>query len=108
MGEKKLFSDTSSALFRCALIVVLSVFLVLSLICLVYRSTAEEYFPSESYTLREYDGKIGVFRQGNVIPDRVLDVYVFMLPENDAIRLEKGICVTGSDAVRSLIEDFTG
>ena len=60
------------------------------------------------YTLREYDGKIGIFAAGDAEPIRVLDVYVFTLPEADRLALRTGIRVYSSEALRSLIEDFTG
>lgn len=61
-----------------------------------------------SYTLREYEGKIGVFRDGNTVPDEILDVYLITLPEEDVKKLRNGIEANGQDEVRSLIEDFTG
>ena len=60
------------------------------------------------YTLREHEGKIGIFESGEATPLQILDVYVFTLPEADRLALRSGIRVYSSDALRSLIEDFTG
>lgn len=65
-------------------------------------------YSSMTYILKEYDGKIGVFREGNTAPDEVLDVYLITLPDEDAALLRNGISVSGQDEVRALIEDFTG
>ena len=59
------------------------------------------------YILREYEGKIGIFSSESKTPQQLLDVYVFTLPEADRIALRSGIRVYSSDALRSLIEDFT-
>ena len=63
---------------------------------------------TDVYTLREYRGKIGIFEEGKSTPLQVLDVYVFTLPEADRASLRTGIRVISDDALRSLIEDFTG
>ncbi len=62
----------------------------------------------EKYVLREYSGRIGVFEGDALTPCEVLDVYVFTLPAADRSALKVGIAVYGSDALRALIEDFTG
>lgn len=61
-----------------------------------------------SYTLREYEGKIGIFCDGNTLPDKVLDVYLITLPADDVVRLRDGITASNQAEVRALIEDFSG
>lgn len=69
---------------------------------------AEESIDCISYTLREYEGKIGIFYDGNTLPDKVLDVYLITLPADDVIRLRDGITASDQAEVRALIEDFSG
>ena len=64
--------------------------------------------PAIAYTLREYRGRIGIFSGSRDTPLQTLDICVFTLPENDRAALEKGIRVYSEEALRSLIEDFTG
>lgn len=72
-------------------------------------AVTEESVQSEmTYTLREYDGKIGIFRDGNNLPDRVLDVYLITLPAADVSRLQEGINASDKAEMQALIEDFTG
>lgn len=64
---------------------------------------------SESYTLREYDSVIGVFREDETaVPEEIYTVYVRVLPEKDRLALRKGITVSGTEHLRGLIEDLTG
>ncbi len=58
------------------------------------------------YVIREYNGKIGVFRRGTETPERILDVYVFTLPENVANKLFSGI-ECDSRTAEIYIEAFT-
>ncbi len=43
------------------------------------------------YVLREHNGRVGIFLPGEDIPLRILDVYVFTLPEEVARELRPGI-----------------
>ncbi len=58
------------------------------------------------YIIREYNGKIGVFRHGTETPERILDIYVFTLPENIAKELSSGI-ECDSRTAEIYIEAFT-
>ncbi len=77
------------------------------------RSSAQEevlpvFADTEKYILREYGGRIGIFKAGHDTPSEVLGVYVFTLPKADQNALSVGITVYGSENLRALIEDFTG
>lgn len=61
-----------------------------------------------SYTIREYDGRIGIFQTGSTVPEEVLDVYLITLPNEDVARLQNGIKAEGQDEISALIEDFSG
>lgn len=60
-----------------------------------------------SYIIKDYFGKVAVFEGEQSAPFRVLDTYTSTLPTYDRQLLKEGITVTGEDALRKLIEDFT-
>lgn len=60
------------------------------------------------FTVREHDGKIGVFTPDSDTPVQILNVYVFTLPTADQRALQSGIPVYSTAELLSLIEDFTG
>lgn len=61
-----------------------------------------------SYLLKEYNGKIGVFRIGNAEPFRILETYVATLPVLDQSELKNGIYLHSEAELKSVIEDYTG
>lgn len=65
--------------------------------------------PSKSdpiYSIRAYNGEIGVFEEGQEVPFQVLQVEVSLLPEEDQKMLEKGITIQGEDRLVSILEDY--
>lgn len=111
--------------YVCTAILVLSI--ILTALCLgMFLDTRlialEEHFstlstqavntsPSDretKFVLREHEGRIGVFLNDETSPCEILGVYVFTLPEADRAALKIGITVYGTDALRGIIEDFTG
>lgn len=54
------------------------------------------------YTVREHNGMIGIFTFGDDIPDYVLPVYVFTLPEKTVQELAVGITCTEDELYRLL------
>jgi len=76
------------------------------------KTETEEYTQTrpvgEEYILREYDGRIGVFRPENNEPIQVIQVYVMYLPEFDKQALQAGIRVIGEDELFGMIADFDG
>lgn len=59
------------------------------------------------YILKEFNGKIGVFRVGREFPDSIFDVYVSSLPESDQEYLIEGIKVKDQVELRNLKEDYS-
>ena len=59
------------------------------------------------YRVREYKGKIGVFDDETNDLVKMIDVFVFTLPENDKRILFEGYSVE-RDMLNSVIEDYTG
>ena len=60
----------------------------------------------DSYVLREYNGKIGVFYLGQELPFDVLDVYLSTLPVADQAQIREGIYADGEEQLRSIMEDY--
>ena len=60
------------------------------------------------YTVKDYNGRIGVFVNDSEIPSSTLDVFVNSLPIADRNDLEKGITVYSQQELSRLIEDLDG
>ena len=63
--------------------------------------------PQEIYTIKEYDGKIAVFRNNDSKPMEVYESYVSLLPEADRQKLQNGITVDNTRDLQEIIEDYT-
>lgn len=59
-------------------------------------------------TVREYNGKIGVFRGSTDKPYKVIDYDVNLLSEYDREQIEDGIVMDSDDELRRFIEDMFG
>lgn len=78
---------------------------------LIHNSSQE--MPSSSYSVSEesylitvYDGKIGVFLNGDTKPFLTADVEVYLLPQEDQEILRKGIRAQSITAVKGVLEDY--
>ncbi len=60
----------------------------------------------QEYTVREFEGRIGVFLPDETQPFRVEQTYVAYLPEADKDALERGITVYGWRALEKLLDDL--
>lgn len=60
-----------------------------------------------AYTLREYEGKLAVFRGDSKAPYQIYDVSVSTLPEYDRTLLKEGIPAETPAQLDRLIEDYT-
>ncbi len=61
---------------------------------------------SEEYTVREYGGKVGIFKPGSSLPEYVINVFTFTLPETDRAMIASGFTV-GKDMIAGVIEDYS-
>lgn len=61
---------------------------------------------SNVYTVKEYEGHIGVFFNDERKPYEEIQVEVSTLPEADRKLLKDGIKVTDADRLNSIIEDY--
>ena len=60
--------------------------------------------PSNTYTLKDYNGKIGIYQNDSLV--YTLDVYVFTLPEKDKKLLNEGITFSNIEELCSAIEEY--
>ena len=61
------------------------------------------------YYLRDDGGRVAVYASpDSTTPLQVYEIYVNLLPENDALRLKSGIAVTGTAALERLLADLGG
>ncbi len=59
------------------------------------------------YTIREYEGKIAVFKNSDKKPMTVYESYTSLLPQQDRQRLQNGITVDNTTDLQKIIEDYT-
>lgn len=59
------------------------------------------------YTVKAYNGKIGVFIGNSTTPDQVIDVNPDTLPQSEAERLNQGIHVDTHDGLLTILENYT-
>lgn len=59
------------------------------------------------YTVKAYNGKIGVFIGDSTTPDQVIDVNPDTLPQSEAERLNQGIHVDTHDGLLTILENYT-
>ena len=101
-----------------AKILKISIFSLISVLCIGtlfvnLNNDVESYENEKSqkqqeiYTIKEYDGKIAVYKNGENKPMEVYESYVSLLPEQDRQRLQNGIKVDNTADLQKIIEDYT-
>lgn len=81
---------------------------ILGIIAIIAANLPKENNKVDRYTVRDYNGRIGVFVNDSEIPSSTLDVFVNSLPVADRNDLEKGITVYSQQELSRLIEDLDG
>lgn len=61
---------------------------------------------TQTYTVKTFQGRIGVFAGTDETPIRILDVEVAALPEDDQTTLTNGIPAESRSALRRILEDY--
>lgn len=61
---------------------------------------------SDIYTIKAYNGHIGIFLNDEIQPYREINVPLSTLPEEDQILLEKGITANSQGKVQIILEDY--
>ena len=59
------------------------------------------------YVLGIYEGKLALFTKTGNYPNKIYDLWVKNLPEDDAALLEQGIFVETEQELFELLEDLT-
>lgn len=62
--------------------------------------------PIAECTVREYNGKIGVFREKSEVPYRIIDYDFSLLSEYDRDQLTNGIIIESDRELQQFIEDI--
>jgi hypothetical protein len=57
--------------------------------------------------VREYEGKIGIFRGESEKPYKIIDYRVNMLSEYDREQIQEGIVINSEDELKTFIEDIS-
>lgn len=60
----------------------------------------------ETYILKDYNGKIALYKNSNNTPDEVFDIFTDSLPESDAKSLKQGITASTEQELQKLIENY--
>lgn len=60
----------------------------------------------ETYIIRSYDGKIGIFKNEEKSPFQIVDVEVSSLPQTDQLLLATGIHADNPSDLQQIIEDY--
>ena len=97
----------SFTLFLCAMIIIIGFMISYS-----RKSESKGLSQSEasaiSFVLKEYNGKLGLFRGQAQSPYQTLDFDITYLSEYDRELLKEGISVDTEPELEMLIEDYTG
>ncbi|MDO4863001.1 MAG: hypothetical protein Q4A05_02425 [Ruminococcus sp.] len=62
--------------------------------------------PAPVCEVREYNGRIGLFKGDSSVPYRVIDYNVALMPEFDREQLRAGVVMETEDELRRFIEDI--
>lgn len=59
------------------------------------------------YILKEYNGQIGVFKQGESTPFKTVETDLSELPKGDTEMLKKGIRLYDEQSLQKAVEDYS-
>lgn len=62
---------------------------------------------NETYIIKEYDGKVAVFKNKEKTPSTIYESYISLLPIEDQQKLLNGIKVDNTTDLQRIIEDYT-
>ncbi len=105
-ARRKYLYILSFTLFACAMIIIIGFMISYS-----HKNkalTVRESDLSVSFVLKEYNGKLGLFRGDAPSPYQTLDFDITYLSEYDRELLKQGIAVGTQNELDMLIEDYTG
>ena len=90
------------------ILIIISSFCVTSMINIFAgnNSAQSEKNVSYEYILKSYDSKIAVYSAKNNSLEKVYNIYINTLPQQDIDMLNKGIKIKDSKELKSYIQDF--
>ena len=56
--------------------------------------------------VREYNGRMGLFKEGSSSPYRIIDYNVALMPDFDREQLQEGVVMETEEELRRFIEDI--
>lgn len=59
------------------------------------------------YMLKEFNGMLALFENDLSQPKEIYNISISSFPEEDVVKLKKGIVVNGADELNRLLEDYT-
>lgn len=80
--------------------------LFLSTFLFVYAPEQERQSPAYVYLLKDWGGKLALFRKGQTEPLEIYELYTHLLPAADAEMLHAGIPLQNKAEIDRLLEDF--
>lgn len=88
---------------------IITTIIVISIVALNPPENEEIKSPNDKpvYRVKEYGSKVGIFMDDSIKPEKVLDVFLITLPENDRNQLHEGIKTTNKDQLQFLIQDLS-
>lgn len=60
------------------------------------------------YTIKDYKGRVAVFKYGKEIPLEIYEIYTDTLPSTDSMKIREGIHISDETELQKAIEDYTG
>ncbi len=72
----------------------------------VEKAAAAAEKPPVEFTLKAYQGKAALFRGNAERPYQILDIELYLLPEEDRKRIEEGISAGSEEELRKFLEDW--
>lgn len=70
----------------------------------VFNESVTETPTKDTYMIKEFDGKIGVYKNGDF--QYYIDVYVFTLPENEQKLLYQGITTSSEQELSDILSSY--
>ncbi len=99
-------------------ILIISLITILCTISIIYNlnkikatsATTKEITESYSYqyTVKDYKGRIAIFKYGKELPLEIFEIYTDSLPKTDSNKIYQGINITDEKELQKIIEDYTG
>ena len=70
----------------------------------VFNNTTTNTSTDSTYMLKDFEGRIGVFKNGDF--QYLVDVYVFTLPENEQKLLHQGIITSSEQELLDILSSY--